>query len=91
MFRRSKSRRERVADAARDVVDKGAASAAELERYVRQATADAEEVLRDSARSLRRRSDETYEDLADIVHDYPVATIAIACACGALMALMLRR
>lgn len=91
MFTRRKSRRQQVADAAREAVDRGVESAAELERYVRQATSDADEVLRDSARSLRRRSGEAHGDLADIVHDYPVATIAIACGVGALLALMLKR
>lgn len=91
MFTRRKSRRQLVADAAREAVDKGVESAAELERYVRQATIDAEQVLRDSARDVRRRSSEAYGDLADVVHDYPVATIAVACGVGALLALMLKR
>lgn len=91
MFTRSRSKRRQLADAAREAVDKGVDSAADLERYVRQATIDAEEVLRDSARDVRRRSSEAYGDLADVVHDYPVATIAVACAFGALLALMLKR
>lgn len=91
MFTRSRSKRHQLAVAAREAVDTGANSTAELETYVRQAASEAEEVLRDSARSVRQRSGEAYRDLVDVVHDYPVATIAIACAFGALVAFLLKR
>ncbi len=91
MFTRSKSKRHLVAETAREAMDQAADSGAELEKYVRHATSEAEQILRDSARKLRRKRSDAYEDLADIVHDYPVATIATACAVGALIAFLLKR
>ncbi len=91
MFTRAKAKRQQLADGTRDAMDRAADSAAELEKYVRQGGIEAEEILRDSARKLRRRSSEAYEDVADIVHAYPVATIATACAVGALIVLLLKR
>ncbi len=91
MFKRSESRRHRVADSTSEVVERGAEGAAELERRARETASDAGEVVRDSARQLRRRSGEAYRDLADLTFHYPVATIMIAFAAGALIASRLKR
>ncbi|HEX2239046.1 MAG TPA: hypothetical protein VHJ19_12145 [Gammaproteobacteria bacterium] len=91
MFTRSKSKRQQMADAAREAADRGAEAISEVERRARAISADAQDALRDSARKARQRSSEAYGDLADIVHDYPLVTIAIALAVGALAASLLRR
>jgi len=91
MFTRSRSKRHQVADATREVVERGAEGATEVQRRARETVSDAEEVVRDSARQVRQRSGEAYRDLADLAYNYPVATITIAFVAGALMASRLKR
>lgn len=91
MFRRPKSRRHPLTDAAREAMNQGAESAAELENYVRHAASDAQAIVRGSAHQVRRSSGEAYGDLTDIVRDHPAATIAIAFAIGALTVSLLKR
>ncbi|MBA2410239.1 MAG: hypothetical protein H0V62_10915 [Gammaproteobacteria bacterium] len=91
MFTKSQSRRQRAADAAREVVERGTEGAAEVDRRARETVSDAEEVVRDSTRQVRQRSGEAYRDLADLAYNYPVATIMITFAAGALMVSRLNR
>lgn len=76
--------KDKVADTTREVVDES------IER-IRKAAEEAEELVRNSSRRMRRKSSEAYEGVADLVQEYPIATIAIALAAGALVASLLRR